>query len=160
MNKFPFCPTLNNFSVGIADDVIRPNAQDLPIKQRLDSHLPYSVDISCVLKGDNHDKLMQFYQENKTAYILVSMTLEDSKMRDYRCLFATAPTVKCLSSYHDKAWDKDSIINGNSDTTKAIYQTDFKLVAYVPHREKKDKQVLEEYQKISNDDFVGYHITD
>ncbi len=160
MNKFPFCLTLNNFSVGIADDVIRPNAQDLPIKQRLDSHLPYSVDCSCILTGDKHDELMQFYQDNKTAYILVSMTLEDSKMREYRCLFVTAPTVKCLSSYHNKEWSKDNIINGNSDTSQAIYQTDFKLVAYIPHREKQDEQVIKSYLETSQDSFTGYKILD
>ncbi len=160
MNKFPFCLTLNSFSVGIADDVIRPNAQHLPIKQRLDTHLPYSVDVSCVLKGDKQDELMQFYQDNKTAYILVSMTLEDSKMREYKCLFVTAPTVKCLSSYHDKEWETEHIVEGNSDTTKAIYQTDLKLVAYVPHREKEDEQVIKSYLETSQDSFVGYTIKD
>ncbi len=145
--------------MGIADDVIRPDAQELPINQRLDSHQAYTANVSCVVNGDNHDVLMQFYQDNKTAFISVNMTIEDSSMRDYRCLFATAPTIKPLGGSHNK-WNNEQILKGGQDVKNWWYQSDFTLIVYVPHRTKQDKEVIKNYLETSQDSFIGYTIKD
>lgn len=157
MEILPFVPRLNGFNPSIADEVLTASFGTLPIAQRLDTHKPYDVSVSFILNGADHNELLEFWRDNASAYIQVKMTLEDSECKYYDCLIINGPTINMIGGQHEQ-WQPDEIIRGDQDVENCYYESTWSLIALVPHRRDTDIAIVEAYEFISDDMFVGYSV--
>lgn len=142
--QLPFVPRLKSYSFGITDDVIRTKFGTLPQLIRLDSRLPYSVSVDFLLNGVEHDTLMQFWQTHKTAWFNVMLTLEDSTLKPYPCLFADSPTIESVGGVSE--WSDADIGLGKCDTHRQHYQSKWELIAMQPYRLETDLAIIAEME--------------
>lgn len=159
MKEIPFIPRLNDFSCGMANDVLSNSQTHLPINQRIATHLPYTANVSFLLNGIEHDKLMKFYVDNQSKYFLCKMTLLDSKLKPYQCLFASAPIIIPKMGNHD-AWTTKQINTGKADTKNCYYESHWQMFVYVPDTFEQDVKIVDDYQYITNDPFVDFTFGD
>lgn len=157
MEILPFVPRLNSFKPSLADGVITASFGTLPIAQRLDTHNPYDVAVSFLLNGVEHNELLAFWRDNASAYIQVKITLEDSECKYYDCLIVDGPAINPLLGPHDD-WQPDEIIKGEQNVEHCYFESSWQLLALVPHRKDADIAIVEAYEFISDDIFIGYSV--
>lgn len=155
MSILPFTPRLNSFKASVADDVITAEFSNLPISQRVDTHKPYDVAVSFLLNGTDHDALLAFYRANTTKYVQVKLTLADSELKYYDCLIADAPSITPITSARN-FWQPEDINEGIQNTDFCYFESQWQLLAIVPHRVDADLAIVDRYNKSHNGKFAGY----
>lgn len=154
MQQLRFIPLLNGYSPTFDEDVLRSALGDLPQIQRLNTRLPYLVKVDFELNGVEHDELMAFWQAHKAHVFQVQMTIEDSELRWYDCLFEGAPTITPVGGKTD--WKSEDINLGTCDTHRHHYKSSWQLIALQRYRLEEDLAILAAFEATSKDPFAKY----
>lgn len=153
MIKFPFIPRLVGYSVALPDEVWHAKADHLPLRGRKAVNLYYSVQVSFILNGRDHDRLMAFYNAHRADFVEVVLVLDDSQPKPYTALFGGEVSITPLGTRHTPT--PAEILTGTADTSGAYYETHLTLVVATPTDTKADKALVEHYerQKLSQKDY-------
>lgn len=156
MIKIPFVPQRQTYGVALPNDVITASYSAMPIAQRLNTNLPYTVDISFILNGINHDILLDLWRANKAEFVEIQLRLEDSQLRWYECLFIDSPQIVPLLGYH-QPWTVDQINDGGADTANCYYESTWQVVARQPHRAVLDEQIVSTFEANHPERFPSFN---
>lgn len=153
MIKLPFIPRLVGYSVALPDEVWHAKADHLPLRSRKAVNLYYSVQVSFILNGTDHDRLVTFYETHRADFVEVILVLDDSKPKPYTALFGGEVSITPLGTRHTPT--PAEILTGTADTAGAYYETHLTLIAATPTDTKADKALVENYerQKLSQKDY-------
>ena len=145
MPKFPLTPRLINYTIGLPNEVWQSHFNGLPIRQRHATHNAYTAQVSFVLNGRDHDRLMAFYQAYRGDFIEVVLTLDDSKPKPYTALIVGDVVITPLGTRHTPT--PSEILAGTANTKGAYYQTDLTLMVQIPTDKDGDKALVENYER-------------
>lgn len=153
MIKLPFIPRLNGYSVALPDEVWHAKADQLPLRSRKAVNLHYTVNVSFILNGTDHDHLMSFYESHRADFVEVVLVLDDSQPKPYTALFGGEVAITPLGTRHTPT--PAEILAGTADTSGAYYETRLTLIVATPTDTKADKALVESYerQKLSQKDY-------
>lgn len=153
MIKLPFIPRLVGYSVALPDEVWHAKADQLPLRSRKAVNLHYTAQVSFVLNGTDHDRLMSFYESHRADFVEVVLVLDDSQPKPYTALFGGEVSITPLGTRHTPT--PAEILTGTADTSGAYYETRLTLVVATPTDTKADKMTVESYerQKLSQKDY-------
>lgn len=153
MIKLPFIPRIVGYSLALPDEVWHAKADQLPLRGRKAVNLYYTVNVSFILNGSDHDRLMAFYETHRADFVEVVLVLDDSQPKPYTALFGGEVSITPLGVRHTPT--PAEILAGTADTSGAYYETHLTLIVATPTDTKADKMTVDNYerQKLSQKDY-------
>lgn len=155
MIQIPYVPKLSSYVTAQADDVASAKSANLPMRQRVYAHQPYTAIVSFLLNGAQHDELMQIWRDNAAMPVQLQLKVEDSTLRWYECMFTEAPAVEYRGGDHPE-WLNTHVNGAPVDNSQSYYESFWTFDVRAPHRRAQDLAVVSAYEMSTKDPFRGY----